>query len=221
MLYATKSIWLTSSNAPASNYLLGLDAHFSLPTSQNPINSSTSWTVAKNASASYASITASSAATNWSTVVKPDGTLSSTIGEGWVFGPYSGVFSQNTFSLQINVIATTVSSQAGKIQYRLWKASDVSGSNSSLITPTIQSTQTAAVIAGGALIFSSSFIMTSSVTFNNEYFFIEAAWAVTTAGGSNSSNVIFRAGSASFFTTGQFEDNTFIMLSDDNAPGLT
>ena len=58
--------------------------------------------------------------------------------------------------------------------------------------------------------------MTSSLSMKDEYLVLEVAWGITTAGTANGSNYIFRQGSGSFFRTGPYEDNTFVMLSDDN-----
>lgn len=205
---------------PKSLYLIGVDTHFAQPTSYNPIPGTTIITVAKNSSASYCSFSASATSTAIAAATKPDGVLSTVVGEGWVFGPYTGVFTQNTMSISMSIDATTVSSQQGQFRFRIWKASDVSASNPILITPGARSTQIAAITAATNLILSASFAMTTSVTMNNEYLFVEAAWGITTAGGSNSADVRIRHGSASVFRTGPFEDNTVFIVGDDN-PGLT
>ena|SRR6185503_4405647 len=221
MYFVSKSIWLDGTASAVSVYLRGIDMHYSSPTSATPAPTTTAWTVGKTASASYCPMTASTTvgASTFTTVFKPDGGLSSTIGEGWCFGPYTGVFAKNTMSIVLNYVATTVNAQAGRVFFRIWKASDVSGSNSSLVTPTARSTQAQIIVDGGTTRLSASFIMTSSLFMNNEYLFLETAFGVTTAGGANGCDVVFRQGSGSVFTTGPFENNTFVILSDDDNPG--
>lgn len=220
MYYVTKSIYLSSSLYPGSTYLRGVDPHGSFePYYLIPVNSNTSWTVAKNVSGSYSYMSASTAATVFTTTAKPNTTaLNTTRGPGWVFGPYTGVFARNTMSFQLNYAATTVNAQAGLVTYRLWRGPDPTGTNASLITPTYQKTNIITVNTTGNRV-SASFIMTSSLSMTNEYLFLETAWGITTAGGSNGCNVILRAGSGSYFRTGPFEDNTWVMLSDDNISG--
>ncbi len=219
MYYVSKSIYLSSSAYPGSTYLRGIDAHGSfVPYDLRPANSNTSWTVAKNASGSYSWMSASSAATVFTTTVKPNGPLATTRGPGWVFGPYTGVFSRNTMSFQINYAATTTNAQQGLVSYRLWRGSNPSGTGASLITPTYQKSSIIIVNATGNRV-TASYLMTSSLSMQNEYIFLETAWGITTAGGANGCNVIFRPGSGSFFRTGPYEDNTFVMLSDDNISG--
>ena len=219
MYYVSKSIYLSSSAYPGSTYLQGVDAHGSfVPYNLNPANSNTSWTVARNASGSYSWMSASSAATVFKTVVKPNGPLATTRGPGWVFGPYSGVFQQAMMSFQLNYAATTVNAQRGLVTYRLWRGPNQNGTGASLITPTYQKSSIIIVNATGNTT-TASYLMTSSLSMQNEYIFLETAWGITTAGRSNGCNVIFRPGSGSFFRTGPYEDNTFIPLSDDDIAG--
>lgn len=215
MYYESKSLYLSSSRFPASNFLRAADAHQFPTATINPVNTSTSWTVAKTASGSYSSMTASTAATVFSTTIKPNETLNNTAGEGWISGPYLGVFAKNTMSVQWNVIATTVNSQQGHINYRIWKSTTPTCQTASLITPTVRKTNIGVLVSTGGLRVSGSFNMTGSVIMNNEYLVLETAWAITTAGGSNNSDVIVRAGSGSFLKTGPFEDNTFILQNYD------
>lgn len=219
MYYVTKSIYLGPRKVLGSNFLQGQDAHgggytagsYTLATA----NTNTIWTVAKNASGSYSAMTASVTATVFTAAPKLTFTALPAIGDGWIFGPYNGVFPRNTMSFQLDYVSTTVSAQAGLITYRLWRASNVAGSVASLITPTYQKTNIIAGTAGGNRV-SGSWAMTSSLSMQNEYLVLEVAWGITTASGANNSNYVFRAGSGSFFKTGPFEDNSFIMLSDDN-----
>lgn len=219
MYYVTKSIYLGPRKALGSNFLQGQDAHgggytagaYSLATA----NTNTIWTVAKNASGSYSYMTASVTATVFNTIVKPFGTTLAATGSGWVFGPYTGVFAQNTMSFQIDYVATTANAQQGLISYRLWRANTIAGGGASLITPTYRKTNIIAGSTGGNRV-SGSWLMTSSLSMKNEYLVLEVAWGITTAGGANGCNYVFRQGSGSFFRTGPYEDNTFVPLSDDN-----
>lgn len=218
MYYISKSIYLTSSayTNPNSWYLKGIDTHQSQPTSYNTVPTTTIWTVAKTASGSYSSMTASTIATVFGTANKPDGGLNPLVGEGWVFGPYTGVFAKDTMSLSMSFTTTQANNQAGRFTYRLWKASDVSGSNASLITPSKQYSSIGIITA--LRVITGSFILTNPVVMNNEYMFLETAWAITTQGGNPSCNIIFNAGSSSKLITGPFEDNTVFITGDDN-PG--
>jgi len=219
MYYTTASIYLTGSAYPQSLYQLGADSHGGFSYTIAPsVGAPTRWTVAKNASASISWMTGSGVATVFTTTQKPSTAfLPATNGPGWVFGPYAGVFpltSAATMSLQIDYWASTVSSQAGRLQYLIWKANDAAGTGASLITPTVQTTNIITVNATGNRV-TSNFPLTSSLIMRNEYIIIVAAWAITTASGANNSNVIFRAGSGSFFKTGPFEDNTVILTGGE------
>lgn len=218
MYFVSRSIWLTGRKFLTGNYLLGNDTvggtgeAYTLATS----NTNTIWTVAKNASGSYSYMTASATATVFNTIVKPFGTtLDTARGPGWVFGPYTGVFPPNTMSFQLDYVSTTVNAQQGLISYRLWRASTIVGGGASLITPTYRKTNIIAGSTGGNRV-SGSWLMTSSLSMKDEYLVLEVAWGITTAGGANGCNYVFRQGSGSFFRTGPYEDNTFVMLSDDN-----
>lgn len=219
MYYVSKSIWLGGSKPAGSNFLFSPDPHgggytsYSMP----PTNTTTIWTVAKNASGSYSYMTASATSTVFTTLVKPFGTaLATAIGPGFVFGPYTGVFAQATMSFQVDIVATTVSSQRGLMTYRLWR-SNLAGSAASLITPTYQKTSIGILktAGNGGERINASFAPTSSLSMRDEYLILEIAWGITTASGNNSSNVIVRTGSGSFFRTGPFEDNTVILTGGD------
>lgn len=218
MYYVSKSIWLSSSRAPGSLYLDGVDPHQMTPLDLTPRPTNTIWTVAKRASGSYSSITSSTTSTAFGTVIEPDETLSTVVGEGWVMGPYTGVFplgSKSTMSLFINVDATTANVQQGLFQWKLWKASDVIASNPVLITSNITKTQIGVVTTGTGLVLSGSFPLTQSIIMNNEYLYVVGAWAITTAGSSNFTNIRLRAGSGSYLKTGPFEDNTVFIISGE------
>lgn len=224
MYYETKSIYLSSSVQPGSTYLTAVDAHGSLrPYSLRPTTFNLPrWTVAKNASGSRSSMTASVVATVFTTRQKPEGTtFLTTNGPGWVFGPYTGVFpytTNATMSVQFDYWASVVSAQQGRVQFRFWRANDLAGTGASILSPVIQTNIIVVNATGNRT--TGVFPLTSSLVLKDEYIFLEAAWAITTAAGSNTANVIFRAGSGSFIRTGPFEDNTFIPLSDDDIAGF-
>lgn len=217
MYYTTKSIWLWNDKRPGSNFLKGIDQHQEA-VALAPANMTTGWTVAKTASGSYCSVTASVtvAAANFTTTFKPDDGLTTAVGEGWVFGPYTGVFAQSTMTFQANMIGTNISSQQGRIFWRLWRANDVVGTSPTLVTPVVQQTPIGVVLANGSLRLSSSYTMTQPLSLANEYLFLEAAWGITTAAGANAANALFQRGSGSFFKfNGVYEDNTIFIVGDD------
>jgi hypothetical protein len=220
MYYVSKSIWLGGSKPEGSNFLFSPDPHGGGydSYSMTPTSTTTIWTVAKNASGSYSYMTASATSTVFTTLVKPFGTAltTTTAGPGFVFGPYTGVFAQATMSFQVDVVATTVSSQQGLITYRLWRANR-NGSGASLITPTYRKTTIGVprTAANGGDRISASFAPTSSLSMRNEYLVLEIAWGITTASGANNSNVIIRTGSGSFFKTGPYEDNSFTITGGE------
>lgn len=208
---------MTGSKAyPGSVYLMGIDAHNAyVPYNTRTAASTTTWTVAKNVSGSYSYMTASTAATVFTTLVKPFGTTLTANPVGWVFGPYTGVFQQFPLSFTMSVNASTVNAQVGLLTYRIWRANSPGGSGASLITPTYRKTSGVTLATTPRLI-SASFSLTSSLSMQNEYLVLECAWGITTAGGANGCNVIFNAGSSSFFRTGPYEDNTFILTGGED-----
>lgn len=220
MYYTSKSVYLSSSVYPGSLYLAGRDPHCNPPTAYKPVPTTAIWTVAKNVSGSYSSMSGSATAIVFTSSFKPDGVLSTVVGEGWVFGPYTGVFAVATMSISLSYDATVVSAQQGRFFCRFWKASSLTTTDSSLITPSVLFSNVGTVTAGQGLVLSASYLLTSSLVMNNEYIFVENAWGITTAAGSSTANVRFLAGSASVFKTGPFEDNTIFIVGDD-MPGLT
>ena len=223
MYYTTKSFWMTGSISAGEAFLDTVDRYY-FPISRSIASSTTRWTVAKNASGSYSPMTGSVTATVFTTKPQPtaipDAPGGSTPSDGWLLGPFTGTFTASAFTFQIEATGTTISAQKGFFQYKLWKSPDVSGSTgTTAITPTFQQTNNRSISASFCY-FTGSFKPTSSITFNNQYLILETAWAITVAGGSNSANVVVRVGSSSWFSTPAFEDNSLIILSDDDNPGL-
>ena len=224
MYYTTKSFWLTGSVSANGSFLDTVDRYY-FPTSRSIASSGTGWTVAKTASGSYAPMTASVtvAATTFTTTIQPraipDAVGTAVPADGWIFGPFAGTFAASPFKWQIEANGTTINSQAGYFQWKLWKSADVSGSSTTALTTGFQTSSLRAIAANGTY-FSGSFTPLTSIRCDNEYLILEMAWAITTAGGANGCNVIVQVGSSSWFNTPAFEDNSLIILSDDNNPGL-
>jgi len=224
MFYSSKKFWLTGSKYVGQNYLFGQD---SLYVSINPpvADSTTGWTQAKVASGSYGEMTSSTipASSVFTTAVKPDTTgLSSTNGDAWSLGPFTGVFlsSSGTWSFQMSIKGNNTS-MAGQLKYRIWKGPNANGSSATLLTNGLQSTTLVTLNSVTTrFVTTGSFAPTSSIVFSNEYMFIQCAWAITTAGGANAASTSLGQGSASFLQTGPYEDNTFILFSNDDRPGL-
>jgi len=113
-----------------------------------------------------------------------------TIGNCWAIGPLNGEFLSGNWQITMSVIAVLrADGQVGMLNYRFWRANNVSGSNATLISPTYFSSSRA--VPGntsggnGVVLALTSSTALSNIILRNEYFFIQTYWGIITAGGNN------------------------------------
>jgi hypothetical protein len=99
--------------------------------------------------------------------------------------------------------ATSTDNQVGNLVYKLWRGSNISGSNAVLISSTyFSSSRNPAVGGGPAQIGNTGTRLTSSfslpsTTFRTEYLFIQTYWSIDTAGGNNNDDEVLVFGNNS------------------------
>lgn len=205
------------------------------PTSQSLSNlGNIGWTVGKTASGSYATasvgiITTTFGPLNQAPTFSPVDTL--VTGSGWVIGPFTGHFiGPQTMSFNLSLIAASLHGQQGKLTYFFYKASDAMGTTPGFgfsgVAPNPLAPQANAgsviTMSAGPTVVSGTLLLTSSLVMNNEWLYLSVSWGIVTAGSNNASDITIQVGSGSFWKTGPFEDNSFILSMDDGGlPGFT
>lgn len=187
------------------------------------------WTVGKTAvTAPYASLDAGSKqpATAFTATVRP-GTLITTgagIGNGFISdAPLSGVFDAAAWAFTFAVIATTASTQRGRVRFRVYRCTGASGTGATEITPGADqlSTTLAASLGAAEATVTANWTPGAAVTFTNEYLLITVAWEITTAGGANAADVVFRTGNTRVVTSNFTRaPQLFIVSASDSAPAV-
>lgn len=197
---ATKTLYLKPATASGSPFFGGV-AEETAPAANAATNG---WTVAKGATsvphwrsrlgvASAVASGAGSATDQISGTSVPTKGTSNTIttaGDSFVAGPYTGAFAATAWTFNFRMIATVVSSQAGRINCQVWKGPNADGTGATKLTATELNGSTITVtttVANSTV----NWTPASILTFSNEYLFIQVEWQVTTAGGSTTANVLF------------------------------
>lgn len=172
------------------------------------------WNVGTNTAPRYVfmqfSIEVVRTATNpaWNTV--PSSSLSSSLGNAWVYGPLEGDFDGGVWEITQSAKAVTLgSTHLGRFVYAIHKANNLQGSGSKLISASFLNGATGVTASYISSSLATSFaatttinLMTASFTlgpqsFRNEYLFIQEQWNVTTAGGGNNADVDWIVGEKS------------------------
>jgi hypothetical protein len=118
--------------------------------------------------------------------------------------PLTGTFAGAVWTFTFAVRATVVSSQAGRIDFALWKSAlaqpsaladctKIGGIQTGTTTPTLSTTADVTTVVN----YQNGGPTPNPVTLNNEYLFFVIAWETTTQAGSNSADVVIRTGQAS------------------------
>jgi hypothetical protein len=144
----------------------------------------------------------------WNTV--PSSSLSSSLGNAWVYGPLEGDFDDGVWEITQSAKSTTLgSTHLGRFIYSIHKANNLQASGSRLLSASFIQGATGVTASFVSSSLATSFAatttqnrMTASFTlgpqsFRNEYLFIQEQWNVTTAGGGNNADVNWIVGELS------------------------
>lgn len=217
-----KKYYLTGSAFVGGSAFLAMTDSASVSIRPGASTSTTVYTVAKIASGSYMEMTGSGTATAATTGVRPNAGPSSSaaLGDCWVLGPILGTFSSGVWTVNLQVVGGTNTSQ-GKYNLKFLKGSSISGSDAlGFQGGQVLGTTNVGVNTTSQSVATASLNLSSSLIFNNEYLFIQAAWGITLAGGSNGTSVTHVQGSGSFITMSAFEDTSFMIWNHDDNPGF-
>ena len=122
---------------------------------------------------------------------------------------YNAYIPAGTWTFSFPVIATTVSSQQGRINLRVFKAkrSGITWTNVTEITSAMQ----AGSIVVLALTATTSTVSWSAPAFsiNEEFLLLKIGWQITTAGGNNAADVLFRTGTGATIVTPDFRKKLY------------
>lgn len=182
-LYLTNSVstWpLLSETSPGANATIG-----------------TGWTVATEPAGDSASMQAAveRAAGNFTTSAKPSIAPSSSLGDAFRAGPFTGTFNAGTWSLIAAVLAVDAGGwHDGHARWRVWKSINANGSSpTELTTATLVGSSVVNLGIGGQ---QSSSVNWSpgAIALNSEYLFFQLAWAIDGAGISDIDDCLLRIG---------------------------
>jgi hypothetical protein len=184
---------------------LGQDGNFGAMVdgvAQTAASRSDGWTVAKSAAGLSSEFDAgtkqSGTFSSQSTTPKPASFLTGTTANAFKTPtPLSGTLANALWTFNLGIIATTASSQAGRLRLRIFKSANASGAGAVELTPGAQVGTTVTVTTASFLFSQVSWSPGTTFTLNNEYLFFVIAWEITTASGSNSGDVVLRVGSSS------------------------
>jgi|ERR1043166_4651171 hypothetical protein len=112
----------------------------------------------------------------------------------------SGVFSRGTWYSSLSVIAVTnASSQAGRLQARIWRSTDPGGANAIEITDPSRPMlgNLTGALSTTVAVSSVASVSLPVVILTNEYLFYQTSWKITTAGTNAAADVLIRLGSMS------------------------
>lgn len=146
------------------------------------------------------------------------GATSTTAGDSFIAGPFSGTFTNTAWTFNFWMQAST-GGGVGNVNLRVWRSANANGSGATEIIP----------FTSGAIITLStsgdrnSQITASpgAVTLSNEYLFFQVEWQETTAGGSNNTNVLFRVGDLSIVTPDLGAAASYVDLAGGLIPATT
>lgn len=119
---------------------------------------------------------------------------------------YAGTFAQGDWQLVFQVrAASAAAGQTGRVNCRVWKSGDASGSPAVELTSGLQvGTTTAAVAQSGPTSSAVTWAPAASVTLDDEYLFVQCEWEVVGATGNANSDVLFFVDATANVTTPDF-----------------
>lgn len=122
------------------------------------------------------------------------GATSTTAGDSFVIGPYTGTFANTAWTMDWNLRAGTAGA-IGKVRCRVWKSANAAGTSATSLTA---STLEGAIVTTSTTADTDSSMSWSpgSITLSNEYLFFQQEWQETTVGTATSSNALYRIGPA-------------------------